>query len=162
VGSLSGLEPARQVTRVAAYALCVDADDRILLCRIAPGWWSDVGHWTLPGGGLEFGESPEAGAIRELEEETGLRGTVGELVDLHDWSGRWTHPRDGVDEAYHAIRLIYRVDVTGGELRDEVDGSTDAARWFTRDEVAALALVDLAETGVRIAFETDPEVEREG
>jgi ADP-ribose pyrophosphatase YjhB (NUDIX family) len=151
VGSLSGLEPARQVTRVAAYALCVE-DGRILLCRIAPGWWGDAGHWTLPGGGLAFGGSPETGAIRELEEETGLQGTIRGLVDLQDWSGRWTHPRDGVDEAFHAIQLIYRVDVAPGELRDEVDGSTDMAGWFTEAEASELALVDLAETGIRLAF----------
>jgi ADP-ribose pyrophosphatase YjhB (NUDIX family) len=136
---------------VAAYALCVE-DGRILLCRIAPGSWSGVGQWTLPGGGLIFGEAPEAGAIRELEEETGLRGTIRGLVDLQDWSGRWTHPKDGVDEAFHAIQVIYRVDLTGGELRDEVDGSTDQARWFTREEAEALPLVDLAETGLRLAF----------
>jgi hypothetical protein len=65
-----------------------------------------------------------------------------------------THPEDGVDEAFHAIRLVYRVDVTGGELRDEVEGSTDRARWLTRDEARALPLVDLAETGLRLAFET--------
>jgi ADP-ribose pyrophosphatase YjhB (NUDIX family) len=151
MGGLSGLQPARQVTRVAAYALCVE-DSRILLCRIAPGWWGDVGNWTLPGGGLTFGESPEAGAIRELEEETGLTGTIRELVDLHDWSGRWTHPKDGVDEAFHAIRLVYRVEVTGGELRDEVNGSTDRAAWFTGEEASALPLVDLGAVGVRLAF----------
>jgi ADP-ribose pyrophosphatase YjhB (NUDIX family) len=127
-------------------------DGRILLCRIAPGYWTDAGHWTLPGGGLAFGESPEAGAIRELEEETGLHGTIRELVDVQDWSGRWTHPKDGVDEAFHALQVVYRVDVTGGELRDEVDGSTDRARWFTRDEARALPLVDLAQTGIRLAF----------
>jgi ADP-ribose pyrophosphatase YjhB (NUDIX family) len=152
MGSLSGLEPARQVTRVAAYALCVE-DERILLCRLAPSWWGDAGHWTLPGGGLAFGESPEAGAIRELEEETGLSGTIRELVDIRDWSGRWIHPRDGVDEAFHALQVVYRVDITGGELRDEVDGSTDMARWFTREEATALPLVDLGATGVRLAFE---------
>jgi ADP-ribose pyrophosphatase YjhB (NUDIX family) len=151
VGNLSGLQPERQVTRVAAYALCVE-DGRILLCRLAPGWWGDAGDWTLPGGGLEFGEAPEAGALRELEEETGLTGSIVGLVDLQDWSGRWTHPRDGVDEAFHNIQVTYRVDVTGGELRDEVDGSTDRAGWFTRDEAAQMALVDLAETGIRLAF----------
>jgi ADP-ribose pyrophosphatase YjhB (NUDIX family) len=151
MGSLSGLQPAREVTRVAAYALCVE-DGRILLCRIAPGYWTDAGHWTLPGGGLAFGEPPEAGAIRELEEETGLRGTIRELVDVQDWSGRWTHPKDGVDEAFHALQVVYRVDVTGGELRDEVGGSTDRALWFTRDEARALPLVDLAQTGIRLAF----------
>lgn len=32
----------------------------------------DIPVWVLPGGGLDAGESPEAGAVRELKEETGL------------------------------------------------------------------------------------------
>ena len=59
-------------SRVSAYGLILDGD-RILLCRLSkelPRW---EGSWTLPGGGLEFGESPEAAMIREVEEETGLQ-----------------------------------------------------------------------------------------
>ena len=58
------------VTRLAAYAVIVQ-DGHILLCRVAPGNLG-AGLWTLPGGGLEFGESPEVGVVREVEEETGL------------------------------------------------------------------------------------------
>jgi ADP-ribose pyrophosphatase YjhB (NUDIX family) len=143
-------ESARQVTRIAAYALCLQ-DHRILLCRIAPGDWSGVGEWTLPGGGLEFGESPAAGALRELEEETGLQGTIVELLDVLDWSGRWIHPADGVDEAFHGIQIVYRVAVTGRELRVEVSGSTDDARWFSKTETQELPLVELARAGLRLA-----------
>ncbi len=92
--------PDREVTRIGAYALCVD-DGRILLTRIAPGSWSGVGEWTLPGGGLDFGEDPRDGALRELTEETGLRGEILDLADVLSWSDRWRHPRDGADEAYH-------------------------------------------------------------
>ena len=53
-----------------------------------------------------------------------------------------------VDEAFHAIQVVYRVQVTGGELRDGIDGSADAARWFTLAETGALPLVDLARLGV--------------
>jgi ADP-ribose pyrophosphatase YjhB (NUDIX family) len=142
--------PDRSVTRVAAYALCTDAG-RLLLCRIAPGPWSAVGRWTLPGGGLDFGEPPADGALRELAEETGLVGEVEGLADVFSWSARWRHP-DGSDEAYHAIQVVYRVRVTGGELRDEPDGSTDRAAWFDLDELASLPLVRLAWDGVRLAF----------
>ena len=41
------------------------------------------GSWTLPGGGLDFGEDPEAGALRELGEETGLEGEVRGLLGVH-------------------------------------------------------------------------------
>lgn len=148
---MSQPEPDRRVTRVAAYALCVE-DDRLLLCRLAPGEWSFVGYWTLPGGGLDFGELPADAALRELHEETGLRGEIIGLADVVSWSKRWVHPRDGADEAYHAIQVVYRVRVTGGELRDEVNGSTDVARWFPRDELAGIPLVELAQEAVRLAF----------
>ena len=118
--------PDRQVTRVAAYALCTQ-DERILLCRIGPGPWTAVGRWTLPGGGIDFGEPPADAALRELTEETGLLGELGELAGVFSWSARWPHPTDGADEAFHAIQIVYRVEVTGGELRDEPDGSTDRA-----------------------------------
>jgi ADP-ribose pyrophosphatase YjhB (NUDIX family) len=144
--------PGRQVTRIASYALCIE-DERILLCRIAPGPWSAVGSWTLPGGGLEFGEPPRTGALRELTEETGLEGSIIALADVLDWASHWVDPADGVEEAFHAIQVVYRVHVTGGELRDEIGGSTDVARWFTRAEAETLPLVDLARAGLSLAFE---------
>ena len=141
----------RQVTRVSAYALCVEAG-RLLLCRIAPGWWGDVGSWTLPGGGIDFGESPADAAIRELGEETGLAGEIVALAEVLDHAGRWIHPIDGVDEAHHGIQVLYRVRVLGGTLRPEEDGSTDAAAWFTREEAEDLALAGIAREGLAIAF----------
>ena len=143
--------PDREVTRIGAYALCVDGG-RILLSRIAPGYWSGVGEWTLPGGGLDFGEDPRDGALRELTEETGLTGEILEIADVLSWADRWRHPRDGADEAFHGLQIIYRVRIVGGELRNEVDGSTDLAAWFSADEARGLPLVDLAQTGVRMAF----------
>ena len=146
-------EPDRRVTRVSAYALCVE-DGRILLCRIAPGYWSGIGEWTLPGGGLEFGEAPRDGALRELAEETGLVGEITEIADVISWSDRWRHPRDGADEAYHALQIVYRTRIVGGILRNEVGGSTDLAQWFSQDEAAQLPLVRLADTALRLVFGT--------
>ena len=126
-------------TRVAAYALVRDGDGRILLCHIAPA--VGIGDiWTLPGGGVDFGESPEQAVLRELSEETGLRGELGSLREVSD--RLFTSP-DGGDRL-HAIRIVYDVDVNDGELRDESDGSTDACRWVAPDEAAALPLGELA------------------
>jgi 8-oxo-dGTP diphosphatase len=67
--------PTSGVTSVAAYVVCVDDERRVLLCRVGPGE-ADSGRWMLPGGGLDFGEEPAAGAVRELREESGLSGEV--------------------------------------------------------------------------------------
>ena len=142
--------PPRQVTRVAAYALCTDGD-AILLSRIAPGATaSSDGMWTLPGGGVEFGEDPRDAAVRELAEESGLAGEIVELATVHSWQGRFRDPADGLPTDFHAIRIIYRVHVIGGELRDEVGGSSDTCRWVRRDELATLPLVELAELAVSL------------
>jgi 8-oxo-dGTP diphosphatase len=135
------------VTRVAAYALCQDDAARILLTRLT---YPEIkaGYWTLPGGGLGFGETPFEAVLRELTEETGLSGTVLSLAGVESWVRRGPVP-GGVGDDFHAIQILYRVRITGGTLRDELDGSTDAAAWFTRAEVAELPIVDLVEAGLR-------------
>ena len=129
--------------RVAAYAVVCDDGGRILLCHIHPA----IRHrrqWTLPGGGLEFGEPPAAAALRELEEETGFIGEVDRLVNVDD---RLFTNGDG-DERMHAIRIVYAVRVVGGSLRDEPDGSTDTCRWVAPDEVGRLRLGELARRAI--------------
>ena len=133
-------EDDRGRVRVAAYALATDDAGRILLCRVAP-WVLSKPVWMLPGGGLQFGEAPEAAVVRELEEESGLSGEVERLLDVSDR----THPAAADREALHAIRIVYEVRITGGDLRDELDGSTDTCGWFTPDEARALDLAELVE-----------------
>jgi 8-oxo-dGTP diphosphatase len=125
--------------RVAAYAFCRDAGGRVLLAHIAPS--VGVGDvWTLPGGGLAFGEAPATACIRELREETGY---IGEVLRLLDVSDRLFEPAAG-GERLHAIRVVYLVRIVGGELRDEPDGSTDRAAWFTPAAARRLRLGGLA------------------
>jgi 8-oxo-dGTP diphosphatase len=133
-------------TRVAAYALSTDDAGRILLCRIAPSV-APGEIWTLPGGGLEFGEPPEVAVLRELTEESGYEG---EIVGLADVTDRVVTDSEGGGRM-HAIRIIYRVRMTGGELRDEVDGSTDTCAWFTLDEASRLNLGGLAQHALSLA-----------
>lgn len=128
--------------RVAAYGLCRADDGRVLLCHIAPS----VGAgdlWTLPGGGLEFGESPAAAVVRELAEESGYEGAVEALIDVGD---RLFAEADG--GRLHAIRIVYAVRITGGALRDERDGSTDRCGWFTLEQAAGMRLGELARRAV--------------
>jgi 8-oxo-dGTP pyrophosphatase MutT (NUDIX family) len=81
--------------------------------------------WSFPKGKLEHGESWEEGALREVEEETGLRCTVGEEV------GR-THY--GVTQGPKEVRY-YRM-TSGGEALAQ--NEVDEVRWVPVDEARAL------------------------
>lgn len=115
--------------RVAAYGLARRGNEVLLVHTAANTWW-------LPGGGVEFGESPEECVVREFAEETGLDVEVGEVravlsdvTDVHEESVR-----------FHSVRLIYSVDVADQPLRPDGDGSTDAATWVPDRDVPELAL----------------------
>lgn len=136
-------EPTGHRIRVAAYARCRDDVGRFLLCHIAPS--VGIGDmWTLPGGGLEFGEPPATAVLRELAEETGYVGEVVELIDVSDHLFAETDGRDRL----HAIRIVYDVRIVGGELRDEPDGSTDTCRWVSTDEARRMRLGEMARGAV--------------
>jgi hypothetical protein len=63
---------------------------------------------------------------------------------------------DGVQRDYHSVRIIYRTEIIGGELRDETDESTDCAAWCAREDVAAMQLVGLGRLGLELAYPGRP------
>lgn len=133
-------------TRVGAYGVVV-RDDRILLARFT-GLGS--ARWTLPGGGLELGEDPEAAAVREILEETGYRVALDGLLGVDSVQIPAGERSGGRGRHLHSLRVIYRARVMGGELAREVGGSTDDARWFRLAEVRGLERVDLVDAGLRL------------
>lgn len=68
--------------RVRAGAIVI-RDGAMLLIRFEEG---GAPFYEIPGGGVEEGETPEAAVVRELDEETGLAGTVGPEV-ARVWKG---------------------------------------------------------------------------
>lgn len=134
--------------RVAAYAVVTDDDGRILLAR-----WTEGRRvaWTMPGGGLEPGEAPEAAVRRELREETGYSVKVGELLGIHSRVIPASQRVHEADQPLHTLRIVYRASVSGGKLRFETDGSTDMAGWFSLASVAELQRVKLVDIALRMA-----------
>jgi 8-oxo-dGTP diphosphatase len=128
-----------QRTRLAAYAWC-EADDAVLLCRLAPDT-PEPGAWTLPGGGVEFGEDPADAVRRELAEETGFEAALGPIIGIRS---ELLEPGETVSgHRVHVVGIVYRATITGGTLRDEVGGSTDRAAWVELDRFDAIPRVDL-------------------
>jgi ADP-ribose pyrophosphatase YjhB (NUDIX family) len=131
-------------TRVGAYAICGDQAGRLLACRIAPGF-PEAGSWTLPGGGIDHGEHPDAAVLRELAEETGLEGRIDSVAGVVSLVVERPVSRPG---RLHAVAIVYRVVVAGTDLIAEIGGSTDACAWLELDALAALPHVDLVDLAI--------------
>ncbi|MEU2993170.1 NUDIX hydrolase [Streptomyces griseoincarnatus] len=131
---------------MAAYAVVV-RDGQLLLARAR----DDDGRpeWVLPGGGMEHGEDPYDTVRRELEEETGhlveVTGFRGVDSSRRTLSGRFRRPVD-----HQGLRLLYEGRGAGGELRDEIGGSTELAAWHPLDAVPGLARIRLIDTALRL------------
>ncbi|MDY7103190.1 MAG: NUDIX domain-containing protein [Actinomycetota bacterium] len=139
--------------RAAAYVVCRDDRQRILLTRFVHESHPDSGRWTMPGGGMEWGEHPAETAARELEEETGLTATIGAVVGVFS---RWYAADEAVSgEAGHMIGIVHETGDVTGELRSEVDGTTDAVAWFTLDEARELPRVDLVDFVLSLVADPD-------
>ena len=109
---------------VGVGAVVVD-DGRVLLVR--RGSEPLKGHWTLPGGALEVGESLAEGVAREVREETGLEVEPIELIEVLD-----RIHREGERVRYHYVIADYLCRLMGGELQAASDA--DAVRWVERAE----------------------------
>ena len=126
-------EVVRQPGSVAA--LPVLDDGRIVLVRQYRYAVADF-VWELPAGRRDPGESPEAGARRELEEEVGLR--AGALEPMLTF---WTTP-GFCDEVMHLFRATSLEEVPA---RPEADERIEAARFSLDEAMAMLARGEIRE-----------------
>jgi 8-oxo-dGTP diphosphatase len=69
----------KEPQRVGAAALITDEEGRVLLVRHTYA----RKNWELPGGAVEQGESPMDGAVREVQEETGLAVSPTQLTGIY-------------------------------------------------------------------------------
>ena len=128
-----------RLQRLAVYGLARRGDD-VLLTRIS-ALGAHPGAWTLPGGGLDHGESPRDAVAREIREECGLDAVVGDLLDVHDTRFEGTAPT-GRFEDFHGVHLIFRATVPAdaGPRVVETDGTTDAVAWVPVADVESGAV----------------------
>ena len=114
--------------RVAAYAIV--RSQRGVLGTQCSDRTAIPGLWQLPGGGLEQGETPSEGVMREIMEESSQRVRISRLIDVQSdhWIGR---SPSGVLEDFPALRIIYTA--VGADPTDplvlDVGGTTMAASW---------------------------------
>ncbi|MFF8943064.1 NUDIX hydrolase [Streptomyces sp. NPDC014864] len=101
---------------VSVAGITVRADGRILVIRRA-----DNGTWEPPGGVLELDEAPQAGVIREVFEETGIK------VEVQQLTGVYKNMKLGV------VALVFRCKPAAGTERTSSEST--AVDWCTPDEI---------------------------
>lgn len=102
--------------KVGIFAIIFDLQKKVLLCHRR-----DHDLWNLPGGGLEKGESPWEGVIREVKEEVGLEVEVARL------QGVYSKPQ--ADE----IVLSFICNKIGGKIN--LTDEADEIRYFKIEDI---------------------------
>jgi mutator protein MutT len=113
-----------------------------------------AGQWSLPGGGVELGETLEDSIVREMREETGLDIEVGPVIEVFD---RITRDGDG-QVRYHFVLVDYLCWPVGGELRASSDA--DDARFVDPADLPQYNLTVKANQVIERALELDQQAPR--
>jgi ADP-ribose pyrophosphatase YjhB (NUDIX family) len=116
---------------VGVGAVIIDENRVVLVKRGSPPL---QGHWSLPGGVVELGETLRAAAEREALEETGLVVKAGEVLEVLDRiiPGECSAPQ------YHYVLIDFLCTVQEGELR--AGGDAADVRWAGSNELIQFSL----------------------
>lgn len=122
-----------EVPLVGVGCIIIENSRVVLVKRAHPPLQAE---WSIPGGVLEVGELVREAAVREAREETGLTVDPGELLGVYDRVLRNSEKR----VQYHYVLIDFLCRRVAGDLA----AASDAAevRWFTREELPALGLVE--------------------
>lgn len=117
---------------VGVGCLVVDDQGRVLLVK--RGQEPGKGLWSIPGGLLRVGERLEQAAMREVQEETGIRIQIEELLGVFECIERDEQGR----VRFHYVLIDYLARPVGGVLRPGSDALD--ARFFVAEEALRLSL----------------------
>ena len=99
------------IWRPSAYGIVI-REGKILLSK----QFGD--RYDLPGGGVDLGESPEEGVIREIKEETGIDAIKPKLVGTENSFFQSSHSKE--NKSYQCILMYFVCEYAGGELSVDV------------------------------------------
>jgi ADP-ribose pyrophosphatase YjhB (NUDIX family) len=97
-------------------------DNKLLLVREKMD-----GGWTMPGGWADVGDSPAAGAEREVWEESGFRVKAQKVIGVYDAN------RIEPMQLYHAVKLIFLCEILSGEATPS--NETTEVAFFAKDAI---------------------------
>ena len=134
----------KQFKHLGAYGLIIK-DEKIVLIKKVGGPYN--GKLDLPGGTIEWGETPEQTLIRELNEEVGIDVIKYELFDANSIIFEWIH-KEELERGHH-LGIFYKVlDYNNELLKDiKIDEKNDdslGAKFYEIDKLKKIELSDIA------------------
>jgi 8-oxo-dGTP diphosphatase len=121
----NGKTPPLGLRHVTVGAIAVNVKQQVILVRRTDNLHNG-GKYTIPGGFLDRNEDTKQAALRELEEETGLKGEIISLFKINDNPNRPKEDRQNVD-------FIYIVKIIGG--KEKISNETDRIQWFDKESL---------------------------
>lgn len=105
-----------KVSHLGAYGLIIK-NKQIVLIKKANGPYK--GKLDLPGGTIEFGETPEQALMREIKEEVGIEIKKYSLFDGNSTVVTWRH--NDIPEQLHHIGFFYKIESYDNKIKNEIE-----------------------------------------
>ena len=144
----------KEYKQIGSYAIIIK-DESILLINKNGGPYH--GKYDLPGGTIEFGETPEQALFRELLEEVGVIPIKYSLLDANSVHFKWDYKEKDVVLDVHHTGIFYKVDQYEGEIHSQIsideqnDDSLGALfvpiESLTTKDLSPLAVLELNKIG---------------
>lgn len=145
----------KEFKHLGVYGLIIE-DEKIVLVKKNGGPYD--GKFDLPGGSIEFGETPLDALKRELKEEIDIELKKCELIDADSVKFDWTYNNEPLK--WHHIGIFYKVlgyenDIkTNVEIDDKNDDSLGAILYdinkLKEEDLSDIAILELKKLGFKI------------
>ena len=142
---------------LGAYGIIIE-DEKILLIKKVTGPYD--GKLDLPGGTIEFGETPSTALKRELLEEVGIEITKYEIFEANSVLVDWLYKEDELIKVHH-IGIFYKIldyknDIKKEIKIDEINDDSMGAEFYpikelTKDKLSEIAILELEKLGYKIS-----------
>ena len=121
----------RSMHRVVAKVILINSQNEIAMAKVKRGFFS--GHWTLPGGFVDYAEHPVEGAVREVKEELGVSVEIEEndIVQIAE--------RIFTSEGIQFLSFTYKCYIDGDVQFNPKADEIEEARWFPMQQALANA-----------------------
>lgn len=142
----------KEKTYIGCYAVIINME-KIALIKKARGGYT--GKLDMPGGGIEYKETPILALKREIREEIENEVESYKLLDVTSFNIKWKMA-DNLYEDLHHIGILYQVKIKSNKLKSIPDGrDSNGAAWYNikdlkKEELTPFTITALEKLGYNL------------